>query len=75
MKKSYWKARASEAEDLAERSQRDAREYRLQIAELTRELEDKRANWAPIKIRHPYEPRDPACRLCDDPAEDPRHGV
>lgn len=43
--------------------------------ELRHEVEDKRKNWAPIKIAHPYTPRDPGCALCDDPPEDPRHAT
>lgn len=33
----------------------------------------KRKNWAPIKIKHPWTPRDSACTFCDDPREDSRH--
>jgi hypothetical protein len=73
MKKSYWKQRAQEARDRAEVANSQASALRLQVAELTHELEDKRKNWAPIKIKHPYTPRDATCMYCDDPAEDPRH--
>jgi hypothetical protein len=80
MKKSYWKQRAKAAERESEaarergaESQNKAYALRLQVTELTRELEDKRKNWAPIKMKHPYVPRDAGCMYCDDPAEDPRH--
>ncbi len=81
MKKSHWKERAVGAEEQVEQLERwieaansEAYGLRRQIAELNRELEDKRKNWTPIKIKHSYEPRDSGCRLCDDPREDPRHG-
>ena len=66
MKKRDWKIRAKEAEARARTAEARARELR-------REVEDKRQNWAPIKLTHPYTPRDPACTFCDDPREDPRH--
>ena len=74
MKKRYWKESAKVAEDQAKQATQQAYDLRIQVAELTRELEDKRKNWAPIKIKHPYTPVDPKCTYCDDPAEDPRHG-
>jgi hypothetical protein len=74
MNKSYWKQCAREARDRAEVANIKARALWLQVDQLTRELEDKRKNWAPIKIKHPYTPRDATCMYCDDPAEDPRHG-
>lgn len=81
MKKRDWKQRAKwaerEVENIRERAveaQSKAYALRLQVDELTRELEDKRKNWAPIKMKHPYVPVDAKCMYCDDPAEDPRHG-
>lgn len=78
--KGYWKKRARQAEreinnacELARELSGEAYNLRCQIAELTRELEDKRKNWAPIKIKHPYVPRDAKCVYCDDSAADPRH--
>lgn len=76
-----WKRRAKTAErridealkSLAE-ADSQAYKFRCQVAVLTRELEDKRKNWAPIKIGHPYVPRDAGCVYCDDPPADPRHG-
>lgn len=82
MKKSYWKERAKVAEretqqarDRATEAQDKAYALRIEVDQLTRELEDKRKNWAPIKIKHPYVPRDAGCTYCDDPASDPRHAV
>jgi hypothetical protein len=81
MKKRDWKRRAKTAEhqlretqDRAAATHRHAYALQLEADELTRELEDKRKNWAPIKIKHPYVARDAGCMYCDDPAEDPRHG-
>jgi len=74
VKKNYWKQRARDAEEQAKLAKGQELSLRFQVAELTRELEDKRKNWAPIKIKHPYTPRDATCMYCDDPAEDPRHG-
>lgn len=80
MKKSDWKKRYWDAEERTEQAEMQARHasseahaLRRQIDELTRELEDKRKNWAPIKIKHPYVARDAGCMYCDDPASDPRH--
>jgi multidrug resistance efflux pump len=73
MKKRYWKSRAAEAEAKARTAEERAFALRSEIQELQREVEDKRKNWAPIKITHPWVPRDPACKFCDDPREDPRH--
>jgi hypothetical protein len=73
MKKSYWKQRAREAEEGIEAVEGTNYALRQQVNELTRELENKRKNWAPIKIKHPYVARDAGCIYCDDPAEDPRH--
>jgi hypothetical protein len=74
MKKSFWKQRANRFEDLLIDAQRKVRALGVEADELRREVEDKRKNWAPIKIKHPYVPRDAGCVYCDDPAEDPRHG-
>lgn len=74
MNKKYWKQEAKEARQRAVASQEKAYSLRLEVDQLTRELEDKRKNWTPIKIKHPYTPIDPKCTYCDDPAEDPRHG-
>jgi hypothetical protein len=74
MDKRYWKDRAKEAEARAQAAQTRVRILESEARELRYEVEDKRKNWAPIKIKHPYTPRDAACMLCDDPAEDPRHG-
>jgi chromosome segregation ATPase len=80
VKKSYWKqrtyeaiGRADQAEARAEDARNEVHDLHRKIAELTRELEDKRKNWAPIKMKHPYVARDAGCLYCDDPAEDPRH--
>jgi hypothetical protein len=80
MNKSYWKQRAKAAEREAEgaceraaEAQKRAYALRQQVDDLTREVEDKRKNWAPIKIKHPYVAHDAGCIYCDDPAEDPRH--
>jgi hypothetical protein len=75
MKKRYWKDRANRFEELLIDAQRKVRALGLDADELRREVEDKRKNWAPIKIAHPYAPRDPGCMLCDDPPEDPRHAT
>jgi hypothetical protein len=73
MNKRYWKDRAKQAE--AEAKVMNDRLFALgsEVRELRREVEDKRKNWAPIKIAHPYTPRDAGCQFCDDPREDPRH--
>lgn len=73
MKKSYWKAEAKEAQARAEDAETRVQILQGEVRELRREVEDKRKNWAPIKITHPWTPRDPACTFCDDPREDPRH--
>jgi hypothetical protein len=73
MKKRFWKDRANRFEDLLIDAQRKVRALGVEADELRREVEDKRKNWAPIKIAHPYTPRDPGCMFCDDPPEDPRH--
>lgn len=82
MKKRHWKERTldlvgrlEEAEARDEDARNEVYALRGKVAELTRELEDKRKNWAPIKIKHPYVPRDAGCTYCDDPASDPRHAV
>lgn len=74
MNKRYWKDEAKDARARAEESERRARWLDMEVRDLRREVEDKRKNWAPIKIKHPYQPVDPKCQLCDDPPEDPRHG-
>jgi hypothetical protein len=66
MNKRYWK-------DKAKTAQQQALALRGEVELLRREVEDKRKNWAPIKIAHPYTPRDPGCMFCDDPQDDPRH--
>jgi hypothetical protein len=73
MDKRYWKDRAKEAEVQARTAEGRVFALAAEVRELRREVEDKRKNWAPIKITHPWTPRDSACRLCDDPREDPRH--
>lgn len=73
MNKRYWKDRAKHAEDQAKTAEARILALSAEVQELRREVEDKRKNWAPIKIVHPYTPRDPGCQFCDDPREDPRH--
>lgn len=73
MKKRYWKDRAKDAEAQVRAAEARVRALSGEAHELRREVEDKRKNWAPIKISHPYAPRDPGCTFCDDPPEDPRH--
>lgn len=73
MNKRYWKDRAKEAEAQARTAEARVFALQSQVRELQREVEDKRKNWAPIKITHPWTPRDAACQYCDDPREDPRH--
>jgi hypothetical protein len=73
MEKRYWKERAKDAEARAETAEARVSALSGEVRELRREVEDKRKNWAPIKIVHPWTPRDPGCQLCDDPREDPRH--
>lgn len=73
MKKRFWKERAKDAERRLDVAANRAIALRGEVEELRREVEDKRKNWAPIKIVHPWTPRDPGCQLCDDPREDPRH--
>jgi len=75
MSKTKLRRYAEQAEDRAQQAEIRAAILSAQLAELKREVEDKRKNWAPIKIAHPYTPRDPGCMLCDDPAEDPRHAT
>lgn len=80
MNKKAWKTRfkaadrrAREWTEVAKAAHAHNRGLEAQVLDLTRELEDKRKNWAPIKLAHPWEPRDGACKFCDDPREDPRH--
>lgn len=75
MKKSEWKEEArTRGVSIGQLVIRN-RALECQLAELRREVEDKRKNWAPIPIAHPWTPRDPHCVLCDDPREAPRHNV
>lgn len=73
MNKQYWKEAAKSARDRARAAEARVSVLDGEVRELRREVEDKRKNWAPIKIKHPYVPRDAGCTYCDDPAEDPRH--
>jgi hypothetical protein len=73
MKKRFWKDRAKEFEARALTAETRMRNLQGEIRELRREVEDKRKNWTPIKIAHPYVPRDSGCQFCDDPQGDPRH--
>lgn len=73
MKKRDWKDRAKRAEAQAQETEERLWALQSEVRELRREVEDKRKNWTPIKITHPWTPRDPACQFCDDPREDPRH--
>lgn len=73
MNKRYWKDRAATAKGRAMAAEAKARALSAEAEALRREVEDKRKHWAPIKLTHPWTPRDPACTLCDDPREDPRH--
>jgi protein-tyrosine phosphatase len=73
MKKRYWKDRATRYEGLLFDAQRKVRALADEVAELKREVEDKRKHWAPVPIAHPWEPRDSQCVLCDDPRDAPRH--
>jgi hypothetical protein len=73
MKKRYWKDRAKRLQEMLIDAQTRESAVAIEAYELRREVEDKRKNWAPIKIAHPYTPRDPGCMFCDDPQDDLRH--
>lgn len=75
MKKSAWKELAQLRTEGLRQIMGEVDQLNAELAELRRELEDKRKNWAPIPIAHPWTPRDPHCVLCDDPREAPRHNV
>ena len=81
MKKRKWKkaaraaeARAVEWEETAEALTTEVRRVAAENRRMARELDDKRRNWRPIPIPHPFETLDrPKCLHCDDPESAPRH--
>lgn len=51
------------------------RAYHL-AAENTRlkaRVEDMEKHWRPVPLKHPWEPRNAQCKLCDDPRDAERH--
>lgn len=80
MKKRAWKATAAEAErqrhaaigQMVE-AEETARGLAAEVRRLAAEVETMKANWSPVPITHPWQPRNPQCALCDEPRDSPRH--
>lgn len=54
-------------------AERRALNLRAHVHSLTAEVEAMRKHWRPVPLTHPWTPRDPQCRYCDEAKDAPRH--
>lgn len=73
MKKSEWKAIASEAQRARAEAELAVETSAIEVRKLRAELEAIRKDWRPVPMTHPWQPRNPQCALCDEPRDAPRH--
>jgi hypothetical protein len=53
----------------------DRDRLRDQLRAVRAELEVVKRDWRPVPMKHPWQPRDPQCVLCQEPRDAPRHQV
>lgn len=46
---------------------------RDQLRTVRAELEAVKRDWRPVPMAHPWQPKNPACALCDEPRDAARH--